>query len=80
MLINQTDVIATQLQQIAYPYINAITETGVPITITTNQKQRDDPAFSQSISAILKARLWVPVSKKYHELTDHDWLATPEMP
>ncbi len=45
MLINQTDVIATQLQQIAYPYINAITETGVPITITTNQKQRDDPAL-----------------------------------
>ncbi|QVI34061.1 hypothetical protein BVJ53_05200 [Lacticaseibacillus chiayiensis] len=77
MLINQTDFIATQLQKIAYPNIKAITETGVPITITTNKKQRDDPAFWQSISAILRAHLWVPVSKKYHELTDHDWLASP---
>ena len=77
MLIDQTDFIATQLQQIVYPNINAITETGVPITITPNKKQRDDPAFWQSISAILRAHLWVPVSKKYHELTDHDWLATP---
>ncbi len=63
MLINQTDFIATQLQQIVYPNITAITETGASITIQTNQKQRDDPAFWQSISAILKAHLWVPVSK-----------------
>lgn len=77
MLINQTDFIATQLQQIVYPNITAITETGASITIQTNQKQRDDPAFWQSISAILKAHLWVPVSKKYHELTDHEWLASP---
>ncbi len=54
MLINQTDFIATQLQQIVYPNITAITETGASITIQTNQKQRDDPAFWQSISAILK--------------------------
>ncbi|RND84205.1 hypothetical protein FAM18172_02220 [Lacticaseibacillus paracasei] len=48
MLINQTDVIATQLQQIAYPYINAITETGVPITITTNQNSAMTPPFGRA--------------------------------
>ena len=35
MLINQTDFIATQVQQIVYPNITAITETGASITIQT---------------------------------------------
>lgn len=77
MCINQTDFIATQYQQMFTPNITAITVTGASITIQTNQKQREVPAFVQSISAILKAHLVVPVSKKYQVLTDQVWLASP---
>ncbi|KRL47569.1 hypothetical protein [Lacticaseibacillus manihotivorans] len=75
MLLNELDVFTAQLEAINYPNIEAHTETGAEIVIHTNQKQREDPAFWQSIRAILKAQLWVPVSKTWHQLSDSDWLA-----
>lgn len=74
MELNQTHVVAAQLETIEYPQIIARTETGKTLTVETNEKQRDDPAFWQAISAILKARLWVPVSTRLHQLMDSDWL------
>lgn len=74
MELNQTNVVAAQLEAIAYPEIVARTERGTTVMIETNEKQRDDPAFWQAISTILKARLWVPVSLRLHQLTDSDWL------
>ncbi|WP_054662174.1 hypothetical protein [Lacticaseibacillus camelliae] len=74
MELNQKHVVAAQLETIKYPKIIAHTENGSSLTIETNEKQRDDPAFWQAISAILKAHLWVPVSTRLHQLTDSDWL------
>ncbi|WP_461215048.1 hypothetical protein [Lacticaseibacillus sp. GG6-2] len=74
MLLNETNMLTAQLEAITYPTIYAHTETGAEIVIETNQKQREDPAFWQSIRAILKAQLWVPVSKRLHQLVDSDWL------
>lgn len=74
MKLNQQHVVAARLETIAYPDIIARTESGTPLTIETNEKQRDDPAFWQAISAILKAHLWVPVSTRLHQLMDSDWL------
>ncbi|MCI1986835.1 MAG: hypothetical protein LKJ69_03135 [Lactobacillus sp.] len=79
MLLNELDMVSAQLTAVTYPNIQARTESGAALVIQTNQKQREDPAFWQSIRAILKAQLWVPVSKRLHQLTDSDWLmpATP---
>ena len=74
-MMNDQAVFTAQLEMIAYPNITARTETGAPLTIETNEKQRTDPAFWASVSAILTAKLWVPVSKRLHQLLDSDWLA-----
>ena len=75
MLRNELEVFTVKLETIDYPNIQAHTETGAELVIHTNQKQREDPAFWQSVRAILKAHLWVPVSRYQHELSDSDWLA-----
>ncbi|MFD1484601.1 hypothetical protein ACFQ5J_05095 [Lacticaseibacillus baoqingensis] len=77
MLLNEFDMLTAQLTAVTYPNIQARTENGATLMIHTNQKQREDPAFWQSIRAILKAQLWVPVSKRLHQLTDTDWLLPP---
>ncbi|MFD1429056.1 hypothetical protein [Lacticaseibacillus mingshuiensis] len=79
MLRDQQDVYTAKLDQISYPNITGHMENGQAILIETNKKQRDDPAFWQAISAILKAQLWVPVSKRLHQLLDTDWLAAPQL-
>lgn len=78
MKLNQTNVITAQLEQISYPQIIVRDEHGRAFMVETNQKQRDDPAFWEVISAILKAQLWVPVSTRLHELFDTDWLLPAE--
>lgn len=79
MLQNEFDVLTTQLTAVAYPNIQGRTDNGTEILVHTNAKQRNDPAFWHSIQAIVKAQLWVPVSKRLHQLSDNDWLATPTM-
>lgn len=75
MLLNELDVLTAQLTAVTYPNIQARTDQGTTITVHTSPQQRNDPAFWQSIRAIVKARLWVPVSKRLHQLSDTDWLA-----
>ncbi|WP_225049071.1 hypothetical protein [Lacticaseibacillus kribbianus] len=70
----QTNVYTVQLDHISYPTITGHLENGAPLVIETNQKQRDDPQFWAVISAILQAKLWVPVSTRLHQLFDTDWL------
>ncbi|KRO16926.1 hypothetical protein [Lacticaseibacillus saniviri] len=76
MLLNTSDILTAQLTAIQYPNITAETESGHQILIQTNQKQRKDPLFWESMRAILKAQLWIPVSKQWHQLVATDWLAT----
>ncbi|WP_125703833.1 hypothetical protein [Lacticaseibacillus daqingensis] len=70
----QSNVYTAQLDRITYPTIAAHTEDGAVLVIETNEKQRRDPQFWAAISAILKAKLWVPVSTQLHQLFDADWL------
>lgn len=77
MIRSNQDVYTAKIDAIAYPNITAHTDNGRTLTIETNEKQRDDPAFWQVISAILHAQLWVPVSKRLHQLFESDWLLEP---
>lgn len=80
MLLNELDVLTAQLTAVTYPNIQARTESGTKITVHTSRQQRNDPAFWQSIRAIANAHLWVPVSKRLHQLSDTDWLAPIDVP
>ncbi|WP_179394446.1 hypothetical protein [Lacticaseibacillus absianus] len=68
------DVYTARLDAITYPTIAATLENGQALVIETNEKQRRDPQFWAAVSAILQARLWVPVSHQLHQLYESDWL------
>jgi len=76
MLRPSNEVLTARLVAINANAIMAETESGAYLKILPSQKQRTDPLFWESIRAIVKAKLWVPVSKMKHQLLDTDWLET----
>lgn len=73
------NILTAQIVKIAYPQVIARAESGQMIHINTSEKERTDPLFWAALKNILKAGLWVPVGRHFHQLLDFDWLLpTPE--
>lgn len=68
------NVMAAQITKVFYPFVVAKTETGDYLHINLSDKEREDPLFWDELRSILKAKLWVPVGRKYHQLLDNGWL------
>ncbi|WP_063285479.1 hypothetical protein [Secundilactobacillus collinoides] len=77
MLIDQKttikNIIATQIVKIFYPFIIAQTEEGEYIKLNLSLDERNDTLFWDECKSILKAKLWVPVGRHYHQLLDNGW-------
>ncbi|ANZ62052.1 hypothetical protein [Secundilactobacillus paracollinoides] len=78
MLIDQNkelkNVTAAQIIEVTYPVIKARTETGSLVEVNVSPTEKQDPLFWEEVRSILKAKLWVPMGKKYHQLIDNGWL------
>lgn len=69
------NILTAQIVKIAYPQVTARDESGQVIEIATSEKERTDPLFWAALKNILKAGLWVPVGRHFHQLLDFDWMA-----
>ena len=82
MLLDQdqkiTNIIAAQIIKVFYPYVIAQTENGDYLQLNLSVNEQQDPLFWDEARSILKARLWVPIGRKYHQLLDNGWLADNE--
>ncbi|MCD2255576.1 hypothetical protein ACNAN0_00540 [Agrilactobacillus fermenti] len=68
-------IITTQLFDINYPNIYALTETGHVVQVKPTAKQKKDPLFWRILEKIKNAKIWIPVSKTKHQLLEDDWLS-----
>jgi len=81
MLANQNlkikQLVAAQIVKVFYPFVIAKTETGAYLKLNLSTAEQADPLFWDGLHSILKARLWVPISTRYHQLRAEDWLVKP---
>ncbi|GBG94389.1 hypothetical protein LFYK43_08480 [Ligilactobacillus salitolerans] len=79
MLLDQSsiskNVVAAQITKVFYPHIIVRTETGDYWSLEISEGERSDSVFWEEMRRILKAALWIPVGKKYHQLLDNGWMA-----
>ncbi|WP_203641431.1 hypothetical protein [Levilactobacillus andaensis] len=77
MLIDDNPKIHTitpaQITKVFYPYVIAKTEAGSYVNINLSEQERKDPLFWESIASIAKAKLWVPIGERFHQLLSYDW-------
>ncbi|VDG17829.1 hypothetical protein [Lactiplantibacillus mudanjiangensis] len=74
------NIIAAQIIKVFYPFVIAKTETGDYLKLNLSATEQADPLFWDELRSILKARLWVPIGKHYHQLLDDGWLVnTPQV-
>ncbi|GEK27997.1 hypothetical protein [Furfurilactobacillus siliginis] len=74
MLKDTENLIATKIIRANCPILIAETETGRQINVRLSRAQKHDPLFWQIITDILRERIWVPISKKRHQLVADGWL------
>ncbi|KRM12318.1 hypothetical protein ABTQ33_05090 [Paucilactobacillus suebicus] len=72
------NIINAQIVKVFYPFVIAQSEYGEMIKVNLSSNEFNDSLFWDSIYRVFKAKLWVPIGKKYHQLLDNDWLL-PEM-
>lgn len=72
------NIVNAQIVKVFFPFIVAKTECGSLVKVNISNKEMSDPLFWEAIAKVLKAKLWVPIGKKYHQLLDNDWLVYPE--
>lgn len=81
MLLDQettiTNIVAAQIIKVFYPFVIARTETGAYLQLNLSPTEQNDPLFWDELRSILRAKLWVPIGKHYHQLLDNGWLAAP---
>lgn len=70
------NITAAQITKVFYPFVVAKTESGKYLHINLSEKEREDPLFWDELRSILKAKLWVPIGRKYHQLLDNGWLVS----
>ncbi|MFC6181155.1 hypothetical protein [Lactiplantibacillus daowaiensis] len=68
------NIIAAQIVRVFYPYIIAKTETGEYLSLNISDTEHNDPLFWDELRSILKAKIWVPIGKHYHQLLDNGWM------
>lgn len=82
MLIDDNPQIHTitpaRIMKVFYPYVIAKTEAGKYVNINLSDQERHDPLFWESITNIAKAKLWVPIGERFHQLLSYDWTYADE--
>jgi len=82
MLIDDNPQIKTitpaQITKVFYPFVIAKTEAGSYVNINLSAQERQAPLFWESITNIAKAKLWVPVGERFHQLLSYDWTYAAE--
>lgn len=73
------NIIAAQIVRVFYPFVIAKTETGQFLKVNLSTTETKDPLFWDELMSILKAHLWVPIGRKYHQLLDDGWLIDPSL-
>ncbi|MFD1420929.1 hypothetical protein [Lactiplantibacillus songbeiensis] len=63
-----------RLIKVLYPLIIVETETGDYVKVNLRLEQLADPLFWETAHHIAKSQLWVPLSKRFHQLLANDWL------
>lgn len=74
MLKDTDNLIATKIIRAQCPVLIAETESGQQINVRLSRAQKHDPIFWQIIADILRERIWIPISKKRHQLVADGWL------
>ncbi|ETY75032.1 hypothetical protein [Lactiplantibacillus fabifermentans] len=72
-----TNIVAAQIIKVFYPFVIAKTETGAYLKLNISETEQNDPLFWDELRSILKAKLWVPIGKHYHQLLDNGWVVEP---
>ncbi|WP_367369264.1 hypothetical protein [Pediococcus ethanolidurans] len=73
------NIVAAQIIKIFYPFVIAKTECGEYLKLDLSINEKKDPLFWEDLTSILKAHLWGPVGRKYHQLLDNGWLVEPQI-
>lgn len=74
MLKDSANLIAAKVVSAHCPLIIAETETGQRFPLHLTRQQKRDPLFWATMLDILRAEIWLPITKHYHEVIDSGWL------
>lgn len=76
MIINDqsSDYLEVQLIGKSKHKIMAKTSKDTYVFVYPTQEQATDPLFWKSLVDIINNKLWLPVTKSFHQLLPNDWL------
>ncbi|MCK8607401.1 hypothetical protein [Apilactobacillus ozensis] len=71
---NAEPIISAQLKNRGNHQFLVIDENNQTYKLNIDKKYRTDKLFWSSLYSIAKEKLWIPVTKKSHQLISNDWL------
>ncbi|GKT04259.1 hypothetical protein ACRYI5_10505 [Furfurilactobacillus sp. WILCCON 0119] len=74
MLKDTSNLISAKVVAAHCPTVVAETESGQQFEVNVTREQKRDPLFWATITDILREGIWIPVTKRYHQLSADGWL------